>query len=471
MTTVLVTGANGFIGSHLVRALLDRGYEVRGLVRHTSDLSSLRGLPVQLYVGDVTEPDTLRAAVRGVDYIYHLAAALLPTDPDRFFAVNTEGTVNVMETATELAPELKRFLFASSQAAAGPAPGPVPLTEVDPARPISAYGASKREAEERVLAYAGRFPVTIVRPSSVYGERERDISRTFPAVEGGLLPVLGEEEKVVVMVYVKDLVAGMVAAAESAAAKGKVYFLNHPERLTGLEVPEAIAAAMGKEGGREVRVPLALVHLIAPLAAWQARLSRQRPAMTPDKARELAQPYWLADPGRAQRDFGWEATRSLAEGMVPTVAAYRAEQAAVREMALEKPGVLWGKYVLSGSAVGVLIEILSAVGGFYTFQPAWAVLVAIFGGFGAALGTVAMLLRRRGAAVQFLAGSAVMGGAEYLNEKGKMPVIGWTFKPGWPLGIRRPMMRVFVLAGAGGIVVLLVNGMMRALYRRRLRLG
>jgi len=434
MTTALVTGANGFIGSHLVRALLDRGYEVRGLVRHTSDLSSLRGLPVRLTVGDVTRPDTLRAALRGVDVVYHLAATLLPTDPGRFFTVNTQGTVNMLQVAAEVAPGLERFLYVSSQAAAGPAPGPAPLDETDPARPISAYGDSKRQGEERVLAYADRFPVTIVRPSSVYGERERDISRTFPTVEQGLLPVLGEDEKLVVMVYVKDLVEGMVAAAESPASVGKIYFLNHPERLTGLDVPQAIAAAMGKEGGREVRVPLGLVHLIAPLAEWQARFSRQRPAMTRDKARELSQQYWLADPGRALRDFGWEAAHSLAEGMAPTVAAYRAEQAAVREMALEKPGVRWAKYVLSGSAVGVLIEILSAVGRFYTFQPAWAVLVAIFGGFGAALGTVAMLLRRQGAAVQFLAGSAVMGGAEYLN-------------------------------------VLLVNAIMRALYRRRLRLG
>lgn len=471
MTTVLVTGANGFIGSHLVRALLDRGYEVRGLVRHTSDLSSLRGLPVQLTVGDVTRADTLRAAVKGVDVVYHLAATLLPTDPGRFFTVNTQGTVNMLQVAAEVAPDLKRFLYVSSQAAAGPAPGPAPLDETDPARPISAYGDSKRQAEERVLDYAGRFPVTIVRPSSVYGERERDIGRTFPAVEQGLLPVLGEDEKLVVMVYVKDLVEGMVSAAESPTSVGKIYFLNHPEMLTGRDVPEAIAAAMGKEGGREVRVPLGLVHLIAPLAEWQARFSRQRPAMTRDKARELSQPYWLADPGRAQRDFGWAAEHSLAEGMVPTVAAYRAEQAAVREMALEKPGIRWAKYVLSGSAVGVIIEILSAVGRFYTFQPAWAVLVAIFGGFGAALGTVAMLLRRQGAAVQFLAGSAVMGGAEYLNEKGKMPAIGWKFKPGWPLGIKKPMLRVFVLAGAGGIVVLLVNAIMRALYRRRLRLG
>ena len=471
MTTVVVTGASGFIGSHLVRALLARGYHVRGLVRHTSDLSSLQGLPVQLFVGDVTRPDTLRPAVEGVEYVYHLAAALLPTDPGDFFSVNTQGTVNVLEAAAALAPDLRRFLYVSSQAAAGPAPGPTALTEADPARPISAYGDSKRRAEERVLAYAGRFPVTVVRPSSVYGERERDISRTFPLVEKGLLPVLAQDEALVVMVYVKDLAAGMVAAAESAAAAGNVYFLNHPERLAGRDVPEAIAAAMGKEGGREVRVPLALVRLLAPVAAWQARFSRQRPAMTRDKARELSAPYWLADPGRAKRDFGWEAAHSLAAGMVPTVAAYRAEQAAVREMALEKPGVLWGKYVLSGSAVGVVIEIVAAAGGFYSFQPPWAVLVAIAGGFGAALSTVALLLRRQAAGLQFAAGSLVMGGAEWLNEKGKMPVIGWTFKPGWPLGIKRPGLRVVVLAAAGGVVVLLVNAIMRALYRRRLRLG
>jgi nucleoside-diphosphate-sugar epimerase len=385
--------------------------------------------------------------------------------------VNAWQLFSLPAPTVSLAPTLKRFLFVSSQAAAGPGQSPAPLQEIDPARPISAYGESKRQAEEMVLAAAAHLPVTIVRPAAVYGARERDLSNTFPLIENRIHPVLGLQEKFLVMVYVEDLVQGMIAAAESAQALGNVYFLNHLEVLTARQVPRTIAAAMDKPAGLPLPVPLILPRLAAPFAEWGYRLTRQRPPLTRDKAKEVAQRYWVADPGRARADFGWEARHSLAEGMVPTVAAYRQEQAALREMPLEKPKTLWAKYVISATALGLLIEILSATGNFYTFQPAWAVLVAVAGFFGALLGTLAMWTRRRPAWLQFLAGTAPTVAVELANEYGWLPLISWRFSPGWPPGISDPLLRAFVLGAAGGVVILLANAMVRALYRRRLRVG
>ena len=118
---VLVTGANGFIGSHLVRALVARGYRVRGLVRSTGDLASLDGVPMDLYIGDVRNPETLMAAVAGVDYVFHLAAELLASSEQDFEATNAQGTRNLLACAEGgTRGRLRRFLFVSSLAAAGP---------------------------------------------------------------------------------------------------------------------------------------------------------------------------------------------------------------------------------------------------------------------------------------------------------------------------------------------------------------
>jgi nucleoside-diphosphate-sugar epimerase len=470
MTTVLITGANGFIGSHLVSELHHRGYKVRALVRHTSDLTSLKCVPAQLYIGDVTQPETLVEAVRDVDYIYHLAAALLPPDTEVFLEVNTEGTYNILQTAECYAPNLKRFLFVSSQAAAGPGKDATPLTESHTPAPISNYGISKKLAEEAVLSYAQQFSITIVRPSSVYGERERDLSSTFGLIESRIQPVLGLQEIKLVMVYVKDLVKGIVCAAESPHSEGKTYFLNHPEILTAKQVPQTIAAVMGKPTGLPLRIPHLLPKLMAPIAEWQSHLSRQRPSVTRDKARELSQRYWVADPGQAEADFGWRAGHNLASGMIPTIAHYRHQQEESRAMPLEKRPVLWAKYLIVASGIGLLIEILSATGRFYSFNPAWVVLLIIFGAFGAGLGTLAMLLRERPATIQFLVGMVVTAAAELLNEFNYLP-FDWHFSPGWPLGITDPVGRPLFLGLAGGIFILAVNAILRSLYQRRLRLG
>lgn len=139
MTKALVTGANGFIGSHLVRELLQRGYEVNGLIRHTSALASLEGLPLSLFIGDVRDPETLVAPLQGVAYVFHLAAELMVTSCQAFDEANTQGTKNLLEVAERhAAGRLKRFLFVSSQAAAGPGEDATPYDEQYAPHPLTA---------------------------------------------------------------------------------------------------------------------------------------------------------------------------------------------------------------------------------------------------------------------------------------------------------------------------------------------
>jgi hypothetical protein len=193
--------------------------------------------------------------------------------------------------------------------------------------------------------------------------------------------------------------------------------------------------------------------------------------MTRDKAREIGQRFWVADPSKARRDFGWEAQHDFARGMQNVAGHYQEENQRLRVMPGEDAFMLWLKYVICATVLGVLIEITSAIGQFYTFQPWWAVFLVIFGAFGAALGSIALWLRKHGDLVQFAAGTLGAGAVELLNELQLIPYVKWTFAPGWPFGITDPWLHSLVLGCAGGIFVLVVNALMRLLYKQRLGRG
>jgi len=328
---VVVTGANGFIGSHLVPLLIKKGYDVHCLVRGTSNISSLKGLNISLHIGDTRQIETLVEPFRGAKYIFHLAAKLLvPTQQD-FDETNVGGTRNVFDAAVTNAKDtLERLVFVSSLAALGPNKTQVPFTEADELRPISWYGKAKQQGEEIARSYFDKIPVTIVRPAIVYGEREQDLSQTFPLVEYRIQPKLGLTTKYSNAIYVDDLVEGFVAAAESPNAVSQAYFLNHHELLTSKAIIQKTGIAMNKRAALSIAVPDFAVKAAAPFATLAYYFDGKRPKMTRDKALEVTQKYWLADPSKAQRDFGWVAKYDMVEGMRKTVVPYFALKKTVK---------------------------------------------------------------------------------------------------------------------------------------------
>ena len=234
---------------------------------------------------------------------------------------------------------------------------------------------------------------------------------------------------------------------------------------------KSIGAALNKSAGLMIPIPVALFALAAPLAEAFYQFSRERPATTRDKVSELKQNFWVSDPSKARRDFGWEAQYNLESGMKPTTAYYFAEKRQWVEMALETVRSRWLKYLAVATILGALIEIGSASGGFYWFTPAWFVFIIIFGCFGFGLGTLAMLLRQKSGILQLLAGTILAGAVELANALNWIPGVRWDFAPGWPFGIASPIWRSVVLGFAGGIFLLVVNAILVALYKRRLKKG
>lgn len=319
---VLVTGGNGFIGSHLVELLLSRRYAVRCLVRKTSDLTWVKGLDIEFIHGDLFDEDALRRAVEDVDYVYHSAGVTKAKVKAEYYRGNTTGTKNLLAAATKHNPSLKRFIQISSQAAVGPSPSEVPITEDTPPHPITSYGKSKWQAEEECLRVSGKLPVTIVRPPVVYGPRDKDVFEFFSTVNKGLQPTVGFGEKLVSMIHVQDLVRGFVMAAESAATIGRTYFISSKSVYGWKEIGEAAQKALNRKALR-IRLPESAVFVVAAFAELFAIFSSKPALINFEKARDMVQDYWTCNASRAAKDFGFEQQISLADGIQNTVEWYR----------------------------------------------------------------------------------------------------------------------------------------------------
>lgn len=318
MSTVLVTGATGFVGSHLVEALLRSGDHVRGLARSPARAEAL-GIPgVEWVRGDLDDREALARAVAGVEVIYHVAGIVAARSEAEFLTVNREGTARLLEVARDTG---ARFVLVSSLAAAGPSEPGRPLTGTEPPRPVTAYGRSKLAAEE--LVRGGPLPWAIVRPPTVYGPRDREMLRVFQAVaRTGLAPVFGEGTQELSLVFGPDLAEAIVTAGRAPGALGGTWYPAHPERHTSAGVVRSI----GRAGGRHVhiiRVPEPLGRGILAMTGAAARLAGRATLLNPDKGNEFFQPAWTCDPAPFTAATGWSAAQDLERGAAATWSWYR----------------------------------------------------------------------------------------------------------------------------------------------------
>jgi len=326
---VLVTGATGFIGSHLVEALAGRGYSVRCLVRPSSDLrwietllspSKVTDFPgvssVELFYGDCQDIKSLRGAVEDCDYVFHLAGLTKTVEEDDFFAVNVKGTENIVNALVERGGILKRFIFLSSLAAVGPSPNGTPVTESTEPRPVSFYGKSKLEAECVVYGARDKIPVTIIRPPAVYGPRDRDFYLLFKMIKRGIFPYWGKITYS--LVYVDDLINGILFSMMKESAVGKTYFISDSNIYTNEDIASEIAGIF-ERSLTKLRIPKAVM----PLFAGISEKFNKGGIINRDKIRELHHPCWTCDSTLAAKELGYKTTVTLKEGIKWTADWYR----------------------------------------------------------------------------------------------------------------------------------------------------
>ncbi len=320
--TVLVTGANGFIGSRLCGLLTASGYAVRILCRPTSDLSLLKDIPYTKFIGDVTQPDSLAAAVQGVDYIIHLAGLIKAKNEAAFFRVNQQGTLSLLNAVKNINLDLKKFVLVSSVAAAGPASG-IPRKESDPPRPLTAYGRSKLAGEEALVPFYDLFPITVVRPPAVYGPGDRAIFTLFDMVNKGFRPYMAGGHNRVQMVYVDDLIRGIKTAMESERSAGETYFIAESQAHSVREMMDIMGQLLKKKG-LCLSLPLWLLNIIAFISETFFKMIGRTPLFSREKVRELTVD-WELDVSKARDQLGFETAVDFNSGAMATIEWYRRE--------------------------------------------------------------------------------------------------------------------------------------------------
>lgn len=318
----LVTGANGFVGSHLVEGLLERGYQVRCLVRKTSNLRWLSGLEVQYVYGDISDRSSLEDALKGVDFVFHCAGLTTARSKKEYFKVNAEGAKNVVEACLDQNPQVRRLVYVSSQAAVGPGNDEHPLNEEAPCQPITHYGKSKLEGERIVSEHLSELPITIVRPPAVYGPRDTDILGFFKVANGGFRVSFGMGQSFLSLVYVKDLIEGIILAAESPRSIGQIYFIADDKVYSWREAFEIIGGVLNKRT-IPLKIPKSLLIFMAFLSQSLSKLLGKSAAFNVQKAKEITQRYWTLDVSKAKADLGFSPKFDLALGAGETVRWYR----------------------------------------------------------------------------------------------------------------------------------------------------
>lgn len=332
MAAILVTGATGFIGGHLVRSLVDQGHAVRCTVRKTSQSKQLETLGVELATVDLLDAESLHDAVSGMEYVYHVAGSVSAFGLRAYMRVNGTGSENVARAcAGQSQPPV--LVAVSSIAASGPGPRGSIRTEQDPPAPVSHYGRSKLAGETAVARFADRVPTTIVRPGMVFGPGDRVMFPMYQSIaRWGLHAVAGRQSPRLSLIEVHDLVRLLELAAQrgrrlagagSGTAGQGIYFACASEYPDYVEFGRMLQQALGGRKAWFLHVPVSLSRLVAGANELVARMRGVPDAFCIDKIREAAAECWACCPAAAERELGFRPSGPLAEQLQATVQWYR----------------------------------------------------------------------------------------------------------------------------------------------------
>ena len=318
----LITGATGFIGSHLVEELVAQNWQVTCLVRPESRTGALKKFPVNILRGSVEDKNFLAEAVKGQDYIFHLAARIRSAHREVYERANFLFTRNLVQVCQQQNPDVKRFVYISSIAAAGPSsPGEVQDETRTPA-PTSEYGRTKLRGEEAITEIWDRMDATIIRPPNVYGPRQQETELLIKLIQKRFVPLLKHDQKTTSLIYIDDLIKGIYQASQSPGTNQQIYYLTD-ER--GYSWKEVILTIKKHVLGASLYVPL--YENIIDSVAWLTDILKSmhlvRSYFGRRAWRAMVQTTWLFSSDKAARDFGFRAEYSLDEGIEETVAYYK----------------------------------------------------------------------------------------------------------------------------------------------------
>ncbi len=322
MEKVLLTGGTGFVGSHAAEKLLEDGVTPTLLVRRENSFTeALKKRGAQIIKGGFTDSECLKRSVDENDTVIHIAGATRALNEKDMMRVNVEYTERLLEQSTG-----RRFIYMSSQAAAGPADEDLPMTESREEHPLTWYGKSKLAAEEKVKKWGesndGNF--AIIRPPAVYGPREKDIFNYFKLINMGLMLILGTGEKKFSIIYVKDLVDATLTAAKTPR-KGDTFFVCNSHSPSWNELSLAIKKAIGKDSVLRLKVPEAFVYPLGYASEFISMITRKPALLSSQKLIEMKQDAWICSGKLITELLDWKPSYSLEKGIKETAEWYKKE--------------------------------------------------------------------------------------------------------------------------------------------------
>lgn len=331
---VLVTGASGFIGSFIVEQGLEKGYSVWAGMRGGSRRRFLADERINFVELDFSSKERLTAqllafkAAHGAwDYIVHAAGVTKCLDKKEFFRVNYEGTKNFVDALAATGMQPKKFIYLSSLSIFGPLHEEqpyTPITESDTPAPNTAYGESKILAERYIMEHV-HFPYVILRPTGVYGPRERDYFQMAVSIKNHVDFAVGYKPQVITFIYVKDLVKAVYLAIESRA-ENRCYFVSEPRGYDSRAFSDLIQREMGIGHVLHIKAPVWLLWVISACAEWLSHLSGKPSTLNGDKYKIMKQRNWLCDTSPIEKELGFSIDYPLDRGVKEMIEWYKREK-------------------------------------------------------------------------------------------------------------------------------------------------
>lgn len=319
----MITGTTGFIGSHLAEELTRKKVSLNLFIRRrTPFIVSQEKEGAKVFLAEPGNYEVLKASIQDVDTIIHCAAATKALKKEDYFKANVEFTKNILT----LLNKKQKFVFISSQAAAGPSNSSEPVNENNLPNPLTYYGESKLMAEDLVREWGKKNNnnYIILRPSVVYGPREKDFYNFIRLIKIGLLVLFGNEKKRISIVHIDDLVSAIVTATERSSV-GETYFVSNDESYTWEDIGCAIKKALNKSSLLKIKLPEFTAYPIAYFFELISLITKKPALINSQKIIEMKQSAWLCSNNKIKDMLNWKPRLSLEEGMNQTATWYTKE--------------------------------------------------------------------------------------------------------------------------------------------------
>ena len=324
---ILITGASGFIGSFIVEEALKQGFETWAAIRKSSSKEYLQDERIHFIELNLSSKAQLIEQLQPhqFDYVVHAAGVTKCLNKADFRRINTEGTKNLVDALLDLQMPLKRFVFLSSLSVFGAIKEQLPYDEIredDIPKPNTEYGRSKLEAERYIDSIGSRLPYIILRPTGVYGPREKDYFMMAKSIKQHIDFAVGYQRQDITFVYVTDVVQAVFLALEKGET-GRKYFLSDGQVYQSTTFSDLIHEELGRPWWLRITAPVWVLRVVTFFGEYIGHMTGKVTALNNDKYNILRQRNWRCDIEPARRELGFEPKVQLKEGVKTTIQWYK----------------------------------------------------------------------------------------------------------------------------------------------------